>query len=332
MSEQWVEFTGSAVEWNQMIFAFANAEVRHSFEWGEQLRICGRRLSRYLFVKEADGKPQAAVQFYAKQTPLGIDYYFSEGGVVGDLASLEHIKSLFAKLSRRRRWYFRAFFTNQRNAIAVTALAATGFRLASTRIHSGLTVVLEIPNEFASLKETSSGNWRHNLSRGLKRIPRIEEWKNPEPDDLVEAYRTFEAGKGLSEQFSREALDSLVRGLGDQLLIFRALDEHGKLLSMRGAVLMGDLALDLFAATTPSGRECYASHAVTDRLVLACKNRGVKKYDFAGIDPVGGKGVYTFKRGTGALPYEYLGEWDLGSNNWIRILANLFLGAKVRMR
>jgi lipid II:glycine glycyltransferase (peptidoglycan interpeptide bridge formation enzyme) len=49
------------------------------------------------------------------------------------------------------------------------------------------------------------------------------------------------------------------------------------------------------------------------------------RYDMGGVDPDGNKGVFDFKRGLGAQPLAYLGEWAWTSSAWVRILANQVL-------
>ena len=45
-------------------------------------------------------------------------------------------------------------------------------------------------------------------------------------------------------------------------------------------------------------------------LMKQCAERGVRWYDMGGVDPVNNRGVYDFKKGTGARALEYLGEWE----------------------
>jgi lipid II:glycine glycyltransferase (peptidoglycan interpeptide bridge formation enzyme) len=79
------------------------------------------------------------------------------------------------------------------------------------------------------------------------------------------------------------------------------------------------------AASGNAARKVYASYATLWGLVNECHARGVRYYDMAGIDPRGNKGVWDFKRGTGAEALEYLGEWECASSELLRVGVNFVL-------
>ena len=78
----------------------------------------------------------------------------------------------------------------------------------------------------------------------------------------------------------------------------------------------------MFAAATPDGRNVYASHAAFWELMNQCEARGILSYDMSGADKMGSKGVYDFKKGTGGVDLEYLGEWDWATSSLLRHAAN----------
>ena len=53
-----------------------------------------------------------------------------------------------------------------------------------------------------------------------------------------------------------------------------------------------------------------------------CTLRGVEWYDMSGMDSINNKGVFNFKKGTGAKEYKYLGEWDYSES---KIALNIFI-------
>ena len=56
-----------------------------------------------------------------------------------------------------------------------------------------------------------------------------------------------------------------------------------------------------------------------------CSHLGVRRYDLHGVDPESNPGVYNFKKGTGVVPFEYVGEWEFATSRWMRSLANLLV-------
>ena len=128
--------------------------------------------------------------------------------------------------------------------------------------------------------------------------------------------------KNLPEQFSRAELTNLFEQTGKNFICYRAEDENGKLVALRGCLIVGERAIDYLAATTLSGRDLRASFPVFWKLLQDCRERGVRFYDLSGIDPHKNPGVYTFKKETGARPVESLGEWDWATSDWLRWFGN----------
>ena len=67
-----------------------------------------------------------------------------------------------------------------------------------------------------------------------------------------------------------------------------------------------------------------ASYFVFWEVLEHCRKLGVTTYDLGGIDPFANRGVYTFKKETGAKEVELLGEWDWASSFWLRIGRKFF--------
>ena len=78
-------------------------------------------------------------------------------------------------------------------------------------------------------------------------------------------------------------------------------------------VIVGSTAMDLLAVAGGEARKVYASHATLWALLDHCSRLGLRDYDLSGVDPVGNKGVFDFKHGTGASLVECLGEWEWAS-------------------
>jgi lipid II:glycine glycyltransferase (peptidoglycan interpeptide bridge formation enzyme) len=135
----------------------------------------------------------------------------------------------------------------------------------------------------------------------------------------------MEAAKGLRAQYGEEELASLLESLDGSIRLYRADDAKGAPIALRACAFQDGKAWDLLAASNEEGRRSYASYALLWSLLRDCAARGIQTYDLGGADPDKAKGVYDFKKGTGAKFIEYLGEWD-----WARpALARPFLSAIV---
>jgi lipid II:glycine glycyltransferase (peptidoglycan interpeptide bridge formation enzyme) len=160
------------------------------------------------------------------------------------------------------------------------------------------------------------------LKRSAKYGLRIEQWSNPDAKSIAAVYREMEKIKGNVERVPERDLEPLIRCLGERLLVFRALDANGQTLALRAAAIMGERAWDMLAAAGAAARKTYATYATFWSLAEECRRRGARTFDMGGIDPEANKGVYDFKKGTGAQPVHYLGEWDYAIPGVIRHLAN----------
>ena len=87
----------------------------------------------------------------------------------------------------------------------------------------------------------------------------------------------------------------------------------------------------LFAAASVSARKVYASHGLLWILFNHCAEMGVSRYDLGGVDPLKNKGVFDFKKGTGAHLINYLGEWEYGSFPTLKYLVNCMMYVKKRL-
>jgi hypothetical protein len=179
--------------------------------------------------------------------------------------------------------------------------------------------LLDQPEEIRRARCTT--NWGRNLRRAEKNINRPYIWSNPDASEIASAYTEMNQFKDVSNldlSRSEAEISNIIDSFKDELLIVRCDDEHGKIDSLRGVLRFSNRAWDFLALTSPSGRKNYSSHAVFWHLTNVCQSLGVGSIDLSGIDPENNKGVYDFKKGTGAQQIDYLGEWDVAQPRWMR--------------
>jgi lipid II:glycine glycyltransferase (peptidoglycan interpeptide bridge formation enzyme) len=80
----------------------------------------------------------------------------------------------------------------------------------------------------------------------------------------------------------------------------------------------------MIAATNDLGRNTCAAYSMVPNLLKHLASKGIKRFDFGGIDPgnPGAAGVDHFKKGFGGSIVESLGEWEFMSSNAARFLIN----------
>ena len=156
-------------------------------------------------------------------------------------------------------------------------------------------------------------NWRRNLKRSKKLDYKIVEVRDI--DNITKLYNNLREVKGLSKVFySKKQIESLMSSYGNQIVVIGAQTPDGVIQAIRGVIIRGDQAIDIFAATNLFSRKHYLSYAIFWELLLRCKSLGCNHFDFNGVDPENNMGVYNFKKGTGAKLVETLGEFEYSNS------------------
>lgn len=323
----WKEFVGSANEWDALVLRMGSCHPLNSYHWASQ-EIPGIRVVRFVFQKDSDASPEAAIQLLKKKLFLSGSYYRSDAGMIGDVSKLAGFLEYLRGIEGNP-LYLRLFQRTVRAATEVVVFQEAGLYPTLKPIHSGLSAGIELNSPYHG---KYSGNWRHNLSRGSKKGLTVNHSNSCNINELKDIYRDLEKIKGLGSQFSESELIHLTTKFGSHLHVTEVRDDKNQLLSVRAALVLGKMGFDLFAATSEAGRTLYASNLAFHGLLTHCADSGVSFYDCAGIDPRHGKGVMQFKQGAGGQPFEYTGEWDFSPNPLIRRLFNFLLMLKLFLK
>lgn len=305
----WQPWEGSAEAWDDQLRQFPDFTVFQCHAWGEHKRQFGWQPLR---LKVSDGDHVVALaQVLAKRYPLGIGLAWVPGGPLGGTALWgDSFRQAIRSATGVRFLYCRISPMCPHSEEAASQLATQGWRRCAAPFTSALSLVyLAALSEDERLRQCS-GNWRHNLRRSSKHGSTVYLWDNPDPEEMMVAYSAMQTHKQLKAQTSREEIVSMFLAFAHRCVLVRCDDAKGNLLALRGALVLGDKGWDTFAVATPAGRKVYASHAAFWELIKQCAARGVKWYDMGGVDPINNRGVYDFKKGTGAQDLHFLGEWE----------------------
>ena len=201
----------------------------------------------------------------------------------------------------------------------------------SAPLGTGQSLIYDLVQDEASGLAAMSANWRHNLKRSRKYGLSFERWSVPDAPAIMNIYRSMERYKGLAKQLSLNELEAMLSRLKDSMILYKCETLEGKIIAIRACVLFNNTAFDLLAAAAPIARKQYASHGLLWALLNDCRNQDIARYDLGGVDLVNNKGVYDFKRGIGANPIVYLGEWECASQPFIKSLINSVLSLKKKI-
>ena len=328
----WTVWDGTSSEWNKTIAHFEDVNVYQSAEWAIHKTTSGWSVVRLVCV--GDGVPViTAAQCLYRSGPLSTVVVWVPGGPMGDLDKVTpNFVDLLKQHLNTNLIYIRIAVMRPFDDVTSRQLGSHKWHKSKTTIGTKSSLVHLLDAEESIRLTRCSTNWKRNLKRSTKiqRSPYI--WHKPDSESLSSSYQEMNDYKQIEGvSLNRSALDlqSAIDVFGDQLILVRIDDADGKALAIRGALCFEDTAWDYIAITTPAGRKTYASHAVFWALAESCFQLGMHRYDLGGIDPVNNRGVYDFKKGTGAKQVDYEGEWDTARPLWFRRIASMLIAQRL---
>lgn len=318
--------------WDQALTRFSDCSPFQSYAWGEYRRGLGWETHRWVALNDQN-EIVAMMQGYVRRHRFGFGMLWSEGGPVGDLSVCdESLQAVIKRTVGLKRLYCRFRCDRARKTEDVLVLNSKGWSFPWAPLNSNLSMILDLTKDGDALLAGCARKWRGKLRRVGENNETVRPWLDPNADEILSVYESMQKAKGLGEQQSRKEIEQLLENLGPQLVLYRCDDEHGRIVSLGGALVIGGYANLWLMATTEEGRKLNAAFGVFWALVQQCRKMGVHSYDLGGIDPVRNHGVYRFKKDSGAAPIELLGEWDWASRPWLRWIGNWAIAQRSRLR
>ena len=327
----WSKWDGTDDEWNEIVLKLENYNLYQSAQWARHKASSGWSVIR--MVRRSNNALEIAAQCLFRPAPFKSVVVLIPGGPIGYLGSVDsqlvhNLKhALKAKLI-----YVRCSMMSPHSSEIANDLSSHGWRLSPHVIGARASLIHHLDVDQESRLTRCSSDWKRNLKRSKKIANPPYAWTNPDAVEISAAYSLmdqFKQVKGLSLARSVQELQSLIETFGNDLLLFRSDDVDGSPLAIRGALRFGDVLWDFIALTTPSGRKTSASYAVFWMLAETCFQLGIKEFDLSGIDPVNNRGVYDFKKGTGADQIDFQGEWEIASPKILRAIASKLISRRV---
>ena len=328
----WTVWSGTSSEWNKTIAPFEDVNVYQTAEWAEHKSTSGWGVVRLVCLTE-DARVITAAQCLYRSGPLSTVVVWVPGGPIGDLST---VTSKFVELLKQHLStnliYVRIAVMRPSTDVTLRQLASHKWHKSNTTIGTKSSLVHLLDAEESIRLTRCSTNWKRNLKRSAKIQSPPYVWHKPDSTSLSSAYQEMNDYKqieGVSLNRTTEDLQSAIDVFGDKLILVRSDDADGNALAIRGAICFEDTAWDYIAITTPAGRKTYASYAVFWALAESCFQLGMHQFDLGGIDPINNRGVYDFKKGTGATQIDYEGEWDTAKPLWFRRIASMLIAQRL---
>lgn len=321
----WERFQGPADEWDGYVAAFSGGFYQ-THGWGEVRRVAGWQPLRVL---ARQSEQVVAVASVLVKRKAGIAVCWVPGGPLGASELLDRkFRSALSSALQTKLCYCRISLLRAGLEAEATSLVAARWKRPAVAMSSGMTMSYSLVGDQTERLTRTSSNWRHNLKRSGRHDLRIEHWEKPDLEAISALYREMESLKSLPVQHTEAELHAIFAQCANQVVVYRCVDAEGRLLAVRAAGLCGATAMDLLAVAGAQARKIYASHATLWALLDHCSRLGLREYDLSGVDPVGNKGVFDFKHGTGATLVECLGEWEWASLPGLRKAVNFLVARK----
>ena len=322
---KWIVWTGTDAQWDEQLLKFPNACVYQSSSWGDHRADFGWSVTRLVESSQNSG----CAQILTKRV-FGTTVAWVPGGPAGDFNKLDKtFNQQILKLTQSRRLYIRINSLEMMSQKSQQQLKSNNWASANNKFSTGMSLNYSLLAPQATRRESLSSNWGRNLRRGETRNTDPYIWSNYTAQEIADVYTQLSEYKDLAPDVdtpSFETISSLINNCREYFLLIRCDDEQGNPLAIRGALIFGAKAWDIFAAVTPQGRKQYSSYPTLWKLFNSCADEKISNYDLSGVDPVKNKGVYDFKHGTGATEISYLGEWDRGTPFFVRPLVGRLIG------
>ncbi len=324
---EWSEWKGSELEWDQTLLKLTDYNIYQSSSWANHRADFGWNIIRL-----QNQSPEGCLAQVLTKKIFGTTFAWIPGGPVAnfDLLTSQFMECI-AMITGSHRIFVRLNSLEPISEQSCEKLQKNSWKQVTAPLSTGLSLQYDLRPTQQTRLELLSTNWSRNLRRGEARNTSPYEWQDFTPEEIESIYGQLSQYKGLdstSDTPNLAVITSIVANCKKNLKIFRCDDEQGNALAIRGALLIGNKAWDIFAAATPQGRKQYSSYTTAWSLFNSCADSQITQYDLSGVDPVKNKGVYDFKHGTGATQIKYVGEWDHGTPFYVQPL----VGRLIRYR
>lgn len=324
----WRRFEGSHEEWDSFIESTGVSSPYQTSAWAEFRQVFG-----WSSLRLCDRNHGVGIQVLIKRFgPLTVCWI--PGGTRGELSDTDFSEfPSVVRQSVKGLIYMRISDPQPYDSQNEFMYLRSGWKRPAHRLSSGVTLTRQLPSALEDLRNAYSKNWSRNLTRGLSRnvVPSI--WTDPDYVEIAALHREVVRIKGsVLEDWrcSEVHLERISSLFGNKLIMAKAENSNGVLLSIRGAVLLNEVAVDFFAATSAEGRKTYASNVAMDHLLVTLSRRGIGKYDFGGVDRDQNSGVYNFKHGAGGQIHRFMGEFEITQPRLFQPVLSLLVGQQTR--
>ena len=309
--------------WDDEISINSTSSIFNSYNWGEYKRNHGWNIIRIIERSNKNIKLQLLIKNY---------YFFSivwSPGIeiINNIKFKNQLQKAIKETLNIKIIYLRIRFININKINNYDELLKNGWNKPLFLLSTNQTLIYDLSNFNNNIKANKllSKNWKRNLTRSNNYNNNVSVWKNPDAKEIFQLYHDLEKFKKLPQQFTLKSIKSIINLFNKSLIIIKCEDNYGNLISIRGAIVYKESALDIFAASTYQGKKQYSNYITFWRLLEECSKKNISNYDLGGVDMINNKSVYNFKKGIGSNDFAFLGEFDWSNILFFRKIINYLI-------
>ena len=304
--------------YDRLVAGAASGSFLQSWDWGEWQRALGRPVARYFLQTEKE-KLAGAIQLVRMPLPLGRHYWYAPYGPVADR---EHLSAFVAEIKNR---YPEALFVRVEPKTALGAEPEDWAWLKTKNVQPGKTLVLDLNHTEAELLAHMHPKTRYNIRLALKHGVEVQKdlaiipghgLYYKEAVGLIVETAKRQGYRGHGQKYYENLVDFFARknppAQSVCLSIYKALYQN-RLLASAIMLDFGPTRTYLFGGSAEEDKQVMAPYALHWQAILDAKTKGLKAYDFWGLETAAGRaaGFARFKSGFGGQAVEYAGAYDL---------------------
>jgi peptidoglycan pentaglycine glycine transferase (the first glycine) len=303
--------------YNNFVATRVGGSFLQSWEWGEWQVSLGRKVSRYK-IQDTNGEWVGAAQFIEMPIGNGKRYWYCPYGPIIDLRF--KIKDLRFLLQEQ---FSDAVFVRIEPKQLISTQAGKQVSLTKTKnIQPGKTLVLDLTKTEEELLAGMHNKTRYNIKVAGKHGVVVGVGGSNDAVDLISETSKRQGYTAQEKDYFKNMVSFFAEQGGNvNLSVYRAVYNNMVLAS---AIIMdfGDTRTYLFGGSSDQNKNVMAPYLLHWQAILDAKQKGIKKYDFWGIETASGEtpGFVRFKLGFGGEQVSYRGAYDVVQNRlWYTI-------------
>jgi lipid II:glycine glycyltransferase (peptidoglycan interpeptide bridge formation enzyme) len=310
--------------WHTILNNFRDANIYQT--WAYDAARYGDKSVSHLILKR-DNQIVAATQVRIMKLPLikaGVAYVlwgplWKSYNIDSNMEDFHQIiKAMHQEYVERRRLLLRItpYEIEQGNNEIRTIIESTGLQWIGG---NNRTLFLDLRQSFDNIRNNMSKSWRKHLSKSEKNDLRVIQGTSMDLFDIVDCLfretvlrKGFEPGINIDDY--RALQESLPENAKMQIMVCQS---EGKPIAGLVGSAIGDIGIELVAATANIGMEFGGSYLLRWKMLEYLKGCGCHIYNLNGINPEKNPGGYQFKTGfcgKNGQDVNFLGKFEACDN------------------